>query len=58
MRVVIRLILALVYVAVGVVVARSHHYLDHVNSLLAGASAALGILLWPLVLAGLHFHLH
>lgn len=54
----IRLILALVYVAVGVVVARSHHYLDHVNSLLAGASAALGILLWPLVLAGLHFHLH
>jgi hypothetical protein len=55
---VIRSILLLFYVVVGVVVANSHKYFDHINTFMAGLSAALGVLLWPLVLAGVHFHLH
>jgi hypothetical protein len=54
---VIRNIISLVYVIVGVAVANSHKYFDHVNTFMAGLSAVLGVLLWPLVLAGVHFHL-
>jgi hypothetical protein len=50
--------LSLAYIVAGVVVANSHKYFEHVNTFTTGLSAALGVLLWPLVLVGLHLHLH
>jgi hypothetical protein len=43
-------IIPLIYVIIGVVVAQQHNYFAHLNSLAYVASAALAILLWPLVL--------
>jgi hypothetical protein len=54
---VLRYILIIVYLAVGVVIANSHHYFAHVNSLMAVVSALLAVLLWPLVLLGVNLHL-
>lgn len=55
---VLRLIITLVYLIVGAVVANSHAYFTHVVTFARGASAALAVLLWPLVLAGVNLHLH
>jgi len=54
---VLRNILVIVYLVVGVVVANSHHYFVHLNSLTAVLSAVLAVLLWPLVLFGVSLHL-
>ena len=53
----LRNILIIVYLVVGVVVASSHHYFVHLNSLTAVLSALLAVLLWPLVLFGVSLHL-
>ena len=58
MRSILGSILSIVYLIVGIVVAKSHNYFVHVHNLKGYASAALAIVLWPLVLAGLNFHLH
>ena len=50
----IRRILPLVYVLIGVVVAASHGYLAHLTTASRIVSALLAILLWPLVLFGIH----
>jgi hypothetical protein len=54
---VLRYILIIIYIAIGVFVANSHHYLAHLNSLMAVVSALLAVLLWPLVLLGVSLHL-
>jgi hypothetical protein len=48
---------SLVYLIIGVVVAASHHYFAHLNSVKPIASAVLAVLLWPLVLFGANLHL-
>lgn len=53
----LRNILIIVYLVIGVVVANSHQYFVHVNSLTAVLSAVLAVLLWPLVLFGVRLHL-
>jgi hypothetical protein len=50
-------VLFVIYVIVGVIVAAGHHYFEHVDSLRPIASAVLAVLLWPLVLLGVSFHL-
>lgn len=50
-------VLFLVYIVIGVVVAASHHYFEHLNSVKPIASAALAVLLWPLILFGVNLHL-
>jgi hypothetical protein len=45
-----------VYLVIGAFVAQGHHYYAHVNALKPVISAALGTVLWPLVLLGVHFH--
>jgi hypothetical protein len=47
---------AIVYLVIGAFVAQGHHYFKHVHGLDGGLSAALGVVLWPLVLFGTHFH--
>ena len=41
-----------VYFVIGLVVAASHHYFEHLNAFRPIASAVLAVLLWPLVLFG------
>jgi hypothetical protein len=54
---VLRNILIVVYLVIGVVVASSHHYFTHLNSLTAVLSALLAVLLWPLILFGVSLHI-
>jgi len=49
---------AVLYLIVGVIVAATHHYFAHVNSVADFGSAALAILLWPLILLGINLHIH
>ena len=45
------------YIAVGLLVANSHHYLAHLGGAKHIVSAGLAVVLWPLVLFGVDFHL-
>jgi hypothetical protein len=58
MRVILSSILSIVYLIVGIIVANSHKYFVHVTSFKAFVSAALAVVLWPLVLAGVSLHIH
>jgi hypothetical protein len=49
-------IVSLVYLVVGVVVASSHHYFRHADTLKPLLSALLAIVLWPLLLLGINLH--
>ncbi|HYX86442.1 MAG TPA: hypothetical protein VE777_15835 [Gaiellales bacterium] len=53
-----RSLVAGVYLLVGVVVASDHHYLHHLHGVRPIVSAALAVVLWPLVIAGADLHLH
>jgi len=44
----------LVYVVVGCVVAAQHSFFDHLRTVDGIVSAALAVVLWPLVLLGVH----
>ena len=46
-----------VYLIIGAFVAASHQYFSHVGGAKGIVSAVLAIILWPLVLFGLHIHL-
>jgi hypothetical protein len=50
-------ILPLIYVILGAVIAQQHHYFAHLNTFARVASAALAMLLWPLVLGHANLHL-
>ena len=53
----LRNILIVVYLVIGVVVANSHHYFTHLNSLTSVLSALLAVLPWPLILFGVSLHI-
>lgn len=46
----------IIWLVVGVVVAASHHYFNHVDTLRLVVSAVLAVLLWPLLLLGINLH--
>ena len=50
-------IIALVYLAIGVVVASQRDYLDDLDRLKRILSAILAVVLWPLVLLGVDLRL-
>lgn len=54
----IRSIISFVYLVVGVIVANSHRYFVHVTNFKAVVSAALAVVLWPLILFGVNLHIH
>ena len=54
---VIRLLVALIYLAVGIVVANDHNYLAHLNDTSQIISAVLAVVLWPVVLLGADLHI-
>jgi hypothetical protein len=47
---------ALVYVGVGVAIAATHHYFQHIHGWRGVLSAIFAIFLWPLVLLGINLH--
>ena len=47
---------ALVYVIVGVAIAASHNYFDHVHGWRGVLSALFAVFLWPLILLGIDLH--
>jgi hypothetical protein len=47
--------LVTLYLVVGAIVAATHHYWSHLQTLPAWGSASLATILWPLVLV-LHIH--
>jgi hypothetical protein len=51
-------LLFVVYVAIGAVVAYSHHYWENLNTFKDVVSALLATLLWPLLLLGVNLHIH
>jgi hypothetical protein len=52
-----RKLLGLISVAIGVFVANSKNYLDNLDTAKRLLSAALAILLWPLLLLGVDLHI-
>jgi hypothetical protein len=52
-----RKLLGLIYVAIGVFVAASKDYLENLDTIKRVLSAALAILLWPLLLLGIDLHI-
>jgi hypothetical protein len=52
-----RRLLLLVYVGVGLVIAATHNYFDHINGWRGVVSALLAIFLWPLVLLKVNLHI-
>jgi len=48
---------SLIYLVVGIVIASSHNYFDHVSTLKPILSALLAIALWPLLLLGINLHI-
>ncbi|MBA3350717.1 MAG: hypothetical protein H0T12_09210 [Actinobacteria bacterium] len=53
----LKVIILIVYLAIGLVVASSNNYLGNLNDLSAVISALLAVLLWPLVLLGIDLHI-
>ena len=50
-------LLGLIYVGVGVAIAATHHYFQHLNGWRGVISAIFAIFLWPLVLLGINLHI-
>jgi len=50
------MLLPIIYLLVGAFVAASHNYYDHAHQLTGVANAVLAIVLWPLVLLGVHMN--
>ena len=50
-------LVGVVYLAVGVAIAASHHYFTHVHGWRGVLSAIFAIVLWPLVLLGINLHI-
>jgi hypothetical protein len=51
-------IILLVYLVIGAIVAATHHYWSHLNTIKQIGSALLATVLWPLVLIGINLHIH
>jgi hypothetical protein len=45
-------LLPLLWLVIGIVVAATHHFFAHLNTIGAILSAILAVILWPLILLG------
>jgi hypothetical protein len=45
-------LLPLIWIVIGVVVAATHHFFDHLTTIGAILSVVLAVILWPLILLG------
>jgi hypothetical protein len=51
-------LLFVVYIAIGAVIATTHHYWSNLHTVKQIGSALLATVLWPLVLLGINLHIH
>jgi hypothetical protein len=51
-------LLFVVYIAIGAVVAATHHYWSNLHTIKQIISALLATILWPLILVGINLHIH
>ena len=51
-------LVGLIYLVVGAIVAATHHYWEHLNTLKQVGSALLATVLWPLIFLGINLHIH
>jgi hypothetical protein len=51
-------LLAVIYLVAGAIVAATHHYFTHLHTIQRFGSAALAVLLWPLIFLGINLHIH
>jgi hypothetical protein len=51
-------LLLVLYLVAGAIVAANHHYYEHLHSAKQDGSAALAIVLWPLLFLGISLHIH
>jgi hypothetical protein len=51
-------LVALAYLVIGLIVAETHRYFAHIQTVKAAVSAVLAVGLWPLVLLGMNLHVH
>lgn len=51
-------LVAVIYLVAGGIVAGTHHYWSHLNSIKQIISALLATILWPLILVGVNLHIH
>jgi hypothetical protein len=51
-------IATVIWIVIGIVIASSHHYLNHIGAFKPIVSAVLAVLLWPLLLLGVNLHIH
>jgi hypothetical protein len=51
-------LLLLAYLVAGAIVAATHHYYAHLHTAKQYGSAALAIVLWPLLYLGINLHIH
>lgn len=51
-------LLGLVYLVIGILVASTHNYFEHLRTAKALISAVLAVILWPLVLLSVNLHIH
>lgn len=45
-------LLLIIWIVIGVVVAASHHFFEHLGTIGAVLSAIFAVILWPLILLG------
>jgi hypothetical protein len=45
-------LLTVLWIVIGIVVAASHHFFDHIGTIGAILSAIIAVILWPLILLG------
>jgi hypothetical protein len=50
------LAMTLGYFVIGLIVASSHKYMEHLTALKTVVSAVLAVVLWPLLLIGINLH--
>jgi hypothetical protein len=48
---------SVIWLIIGAVVASAHHYFSNAGTLKLIISAALAVVLWPLVLLGINLHI-
>jgi len=46
----------IIWLVVGVLIASAHHYLEKLDAIRPVVSAALAVVLWPLLLLGINLH--
>jgi hypothetical protein len=51
-------LLTVIYLVVGAIIATQHHFFSNLGTIKLVVSAALGLLLWPLILLGVNLHIH